>query len=140
MSHISRIEVEIRDLDCLRRACSLLGFQFMTGQNTYKWYGRVMNPELHPLPEGMSLSQLGQCNHAIRVPDAEYEVGVVKHNGKHLLLCDFWDAKLRLKIGENGGRLKQAYAIERTKKEAKRNQLRFSESKIDNGFRITISL
>lgn len=139
MSHISHIEIEINDLDCLVRACAYLGFQFMRNQRTYKWYGRMVSPERHPLPEGLSENDLGKCTHAIRVPEAEYEVGVVKRGDRYLLLCDFWDSKLRQRLGENGGRLKQAYAFEKTRKEAKKRNYLVSEKKIENGIRLTLT-
>jgi len=139
MSHVSRIETEIGDLECLERACALLGFQFVRGQTTYKWYGRLVNPQSTELPEGITQDELGTCTHAIKVPQAEYEVGVVRRNGKYVLLCDFWDSKLRQRIGEGGGRLKQAYAIEKTKKEARKRNYLVRELKIEGGTRLVLS-
>ena len=139
MSHISKIEVEISDLDCLKRACAFLGFQFMSNQTTYKWYGRLVNPEQTPLPEGLTQADLGTCTHAIRIPEAEYEVGVLKRNDKYLLLCDFWDSKLRQRIGDNGCRLKQAYTVEKTKKEARKRNFTVTEQKIENGIRLVLT-
>lgn len=139
MSHVSKIELQIDSLDCLQRACALLGFTFVKNQKTYKWYGRLVNSEKTPLPEGLTEENLGKCHHVIRIPDAEYEVGVLKYQGKYILLCDFWDTRLKQRIGENGGRLKQAYAIERTKMEARRKNYRITEQKIDNGMRLVLS-
>jgi len=139
MSHVSKIEVEIDSLDCLQRACAFLGFKFVRSQTTYKWYGRVVNPQDHPLPEGMGMDQLGKCDHAIKVPEAEYEIGVVKHNGKYVLLLDYWDSKLRLRVGDNGGRVKQAYAMERVKMEAKKKNYRVTETKTETGIRLVLA-
>lgn len=139
MSHISKIEVEIDSLECLQRACAFLGFKFVRNQSTYKWYGRVVNPQDHPLPEGMGMDQLGKCDHAIKVPEADYEIGVVKHNGKYVLLLDYWDSKLRLRVGEKGGRVKQAYAIERIKMEAQKRKYHVSAVMIENGIRLMLA-
>ena len=139
MSHVSRIEMQIDNLECLQRACAFLGFTFVKHQRHYKWYGRLVNPEKTPLPDGLTEQDLGKCDHAIRVPDAEYEVGVVQYRGKYILLCDFWDAKLKQRIGENGGRLKQAYAVERTKLEARRKNYRVLEQKTPTGIRLILS-
>ena len=139
MSHISKIEVAITDLEALKKACHRLGFEFMEGATTYKWYGRVVDPEKYPLPEGMTLDDLGKCHHAIRVPEADYEIGVVRINGNYLLLLDYWDSKLKNRVGENGGRLKQAYAIERTLREARRRNFRITESRTEHGIRLTLS-
>jgi hypothetical protein len=139
MSHVSRIELQIDSLDCLQRACAFLGLTFVKNQKTYKWYGRLVSPDSTALPEGITEEDLGTCNHAIQVPEAEYEIGVVKRNGMYLLLCDFWDSRLKQRIGENGGRLKQAYAMERTKLEARRKRYTVREQKIDNGIRLVLS-
>jgi hypothetical protein len=115
MSHISKIELEIRDLDALEKACKVLGFAFIEGQQSYRWYGEFIND--YPLPDGMTKEQLGTCDHAIRVPGASYEIGVKKFGDHYKLLYDFWeDGGLVQKIGEDGGPIKQAYTIETTKK------------------------
>lgn len=140
MSHISTIELEINDLAALKTACDVLGLQFITGQTTYKWYGRLVNPERTPLPEGITEANLGRCDHAIRVPNAAYEIGVVKLHNKHVLLADFWSAGgLKKAVGTNGGLLKQAYAVERIKTEARKKGYRFSRKTTETGIRITLS-
>ena len=124
MSHISKIELEINDLPALIGACESMGFIFAENQKTFKWYR----------------SKPGKCDHAIRIPGAEYEIGVVQDgNGKYSLQCDFYDYRLRKAIGENGGLLKQAYAIERIKREAKLKRYRVQQKKIDNGIRIVLT-
>ena len=138
MSHISKIEIEINDLTSLKLACQRLGFEFKENQKSYVWYGRLVQPEKYPMPEGLTQDDLGKCDHAIEVPGADYEIGVVKLQGKYLLLCDFWDSKLKNRIGENGGLLKQAYAIERTLAEAKKRKFRVKEQKTEQGIRLTL--
>ena len=46
LSHISKIELEIRDLQSLKDACKKLGFQFMNGQKHYQWYGKGVGRRL----------------------------------------------------------------------------------------------
>ena len=138
MSHVAKIELEITDLDALKAACQRLGLEFRCGKRTYTWYGEYMGD--HPLPEGLSVQDLGKCDHAIHVPGASYEVGVVKRNGRYLLLWDFWHAGgLEHVLGRNAGRLKQAYAIERTRREALRKGYRITESKTQNGLRLVLT-
>jgi len=139
MSHVSRIEVEINDLASLKRACQRLGFQFREGQKTYVWYGRLVQPDLYPLPEGMTQDDLGKCHHAIAIPGAQYELGLVKRGNSYMLLADFWDTRLKNAVGENGGKLKQAYAVERTMAEARKRNYRVIEQKTDTGIRLTLS-
>ena len=103
MSHISRIELEVNDLGVLGQACKGLGLELVRNKKTFKWYG-----------------QDSQCDHAIRVPDASYEIGVVKNGNGYQLQCDFYDRELGKVIGVNGGLLKQAYALHKTRIEARR--------------------
>ena len=139
MSHIAKIELEIKDLRSLQEACKRLGFEFRTNQKTYLWFGRWVGDSI--LPEGISEDQLGKCDHAIKVPGALYEVGVVRKGKSYILLYDEWvKGGLRNKLGENAGLLKQAYTIETLRKEARRKNYRFHESKMKQGIRVTLTL
>jgi hypothetical protein len=40
MSHVTTINIEIRDLEALQAACAELGASFIENQTTYKWYGQ----------------------------------------------------------------------------------------------------
>ena len=139
MSHIAKIELEIKDLQCLKEACKRLGFEFVSDQQTYKWYGSWVGDAA--LPEGISMNQLGKCHHVIRVPGAEYEIGIVRQSGKHLLLWDAWSyGGLEAKIGKDGGLLKQAYAVESIKSVARLKNYHLRESKTDQGIRLTMTV
>ena len=85
MSHISKIELEVKDLAVLAQACTRLGLTLIRGQKHFKWYGRD-----------------GQCDHAIKVPDANYEIGVLQKNGLFELNCDFFDRNIEKVIGKQG--------------------------------------
>ena len=138
MSHVATIELEINDLCSLKKACERLGFTFMEGQRTYRWYGEWVGD--HPLPEGFTQEDLGKCDHAIRVPGALYEVGVVNRGGKYVLLWDFWqDGGLQQKLGKNAGLLKQAYTIVRSKAEAIRKGYQVAEKRTKSGIRLVLS-
>jgi hypothetical protein len=139
MSHVSKIELEIKDLSILIKACNALNIVFARGQKTYKWYGRMVNPDQYPLPDGLTQDDLGKCDHALIVPDAEYQIGVVHRGNKYLLLCDFWDSGLQAKIGKNGGKLKQAYAVVQVKVEARKRNFRVQEQSIENGMRLVLN-
>lgn len=126
MSHVVAIDKEINDLDALKRACPDLGLEFREGQKTYKWYDQHVGD--YPLPVGFSAEDLGKCEHAIVVTDANhntYEVGVVRRrDGKpgYTLLFDFWNGGFGLieKIGKDAGRLLKEYSAEVSIKELKR--------------------
>jgi hypothetical protein len=101
VSHVATVEMEVNDLSILKTVCDELGLQFMEGQTTYKWYGKWVN-DYHgndaAYRHGVDPKNYGKCEHAIRVPGATYEIGVVRNQkGK---LCLVWDA-----WGGGGGHL-----------------------------------
>jgi len=121
MSHTEVIDLEVTDLKCLANTCKRMGGQLILNQNTYKWYGRFMND--YPLPEGLSEHDLGKCEHAIKFPGINYEVGVVKsktQKGAYSLMWDFWDKSLKKKMGgEQAIAFKQHYTMEKGRLAAK---------------------
>lgn len=139
MSHVSKIEIEITDLHCLKQACQRLGLEFREGQREYVWYGRLVNPQNTPLPEGITEKDLGKCHHAIHISNASYEIGIIERGHKFLLLADFWDTRLKNAIGDGGGKLKQAYGAERTIQEARRRNYRVVEQTTASGIRLILS-
>jgi hypothetical protein len=137
LSHISKIELEITDLESLKAACKRLGFTFQEYQKAYQWYGRWVGDT--KLPEGILESDLGKCDHAIKVPDCLYEIGVVRKGTKYLLLWDSWHkGGLEKKIGAGACVLKQSYAVERVKREALRKKYRICEQNINNTIRLVL--
>ncbi|MBF0232833.1 MAG: DUF1257 domain-containing protein [Desulfamplus sp.] len=115
MSHIAKIELEVTDIESLSRACQRMGLNFVQGKTTFKWYYGV-----------------NQCDHAIIIPGANYEIGIIFKDGKYELETDFWDQGITVAIGKNGGLLKQRYAVERTKAEAIRKGYRVIEKQTEN--------
>ena len=115
MSHLATIELAVNDLGTLDRACQRMGLKLVQGQKSYKWYYGSKD-----------------CDHIISVPGANYEIGIHHKDGKYELETDFWDEGIKSAIGENGGFLKQRYAVERTKAEAVRKGYRVIEKKMEN--------
>ena len=138
MSHISKIELEIRDLESLKQACKKLGFQFMENQKYYTWYGKWVGNQ--PLPDGINEEDLGKCSHAIHVPTAVFEIGVVKRGKSYILLWDSWvGGGLQKHIGKDAGILRQAYAIASVKKESRRKGYRITEKRMRKGIRLSLA-
>ena len=132
MSHVSRIELEIKSLEDLKKACKRLGLRFLENQKTYKWYGTWVGD--HPLPEGISEKDLGKCDHAIKVPGAHYQIGLVKRDNRYQLLWDSWSAGgLEKVLGKNAGMLKQAYAVEAVNRASRLAGLKLRENR-NKGF------
>ena len=123
MSHISKIELEVKDIAVLKMACKNLGLEFVQDQKTFKWYGRESS-----------------CSHTIKVPEATYEIGVVRKDGRYELNCDFYDRNIENAIGPQGGLLKQAYAVAKTRTEARRKGYLVTERKTDTGIRLQVRL
>ena len=123
MSHISKIELEVKDLSALKQACRTLNLEFCAKQEQFQWYG-----------------QSSQCQHAIKVPGARYEIGVVKANNAWELNCDYYDAAIEKAIGHQGGWLKQAYAVAKTRIEARKKTYTVVERKTSTGIRLHVRL
>lgn len=124
MSHISKIELEVNDLSILAEACKAIDLTLVKGQRTYKWFGQEDK----------------KCDHAIKVPNANYEIGVVNNQGSYELQCDYYDKNIEKAIGKQGGLLKQRYAAEKTKVEARRKGYSVLEKKTETGIRLHVRL
>lgn len=138
MSHVAKIEIEIKDLDVLKAACEQIGIEFVANKRTYVWYGEHVGD--HPLPEGFTAADMGKCDHAIRVPGASYEVGVVHRHGKYILLWDFYrSGGLERVLGKGACRLKQVYSAERVRREARMKGYHVQERKSEQGIRMVLT-
>lgn len=123
MSHLSKIEIQINDLQALQQACRVMGLAFAENQRQFKWY-----------------NGLSPCDHVIRVPGASYELGVVRNGKNYELQCDFWSSGgLVDKLGQNGNLLKKHYSLERVKSEARKNRYNIREQRIENGTRLILT-
>ncbi|MDY0314965.1 MAG: DUF1257 domain-containing protein [Bacteroidales bacterium] len=140
MSHIVEMDIEIKDLECLKTACDELGFTFIEGQTEYKWFGQWVGDS--PMPDGLTVEDLGKCDHAIQIPGCDYEVGVVKKKkGVYTLQYDYWNSGgLEKKIGTNAGPIKQEYAAQVAIKEAKRKGYLVNKTKDKNKIKIRITV
>ena len=139
MSHISKIELVIKDLEALKAACKRMGFEFREGQKTYQWYGRWVGDS--PLPEGITEEELGKCDHAIHVPGAKYEIGIVRKGKSYILLYDSWiKGGLTKHVGKDACKLKQIYAVEKIRLEARKKGMKVLESIKPKSIRITLSI
>ena len=123
MSHISKIELEVKDLRILGQACKKIGLEFIKGQRSFKWYGKE-----------------SLCDHAIKVSGADYEIGVINKDRHYELNCDFYDPNIEKSVGKQGGRLKQVYAVEKTKLEARKKGYTVVERQTQSGIRLHVRI
>lgn len=112
MSHVTTIDIEIRDLDALATACRRCGLELTRGQETFLWYAK----------------RRGDCTHAIRVDTSasgyselregveSYEIGVTRReDGKGFeLQLDPHAGGFGLieRCGVDAQKLRQMYATE----------------------------
>lgn len=161
MSHVVQVnETTMKDLACIKRACERLGWVFQEGKQKYIWYGRWADDS--PIPEGMFSSErtaelraasrevrtiamqeaLGKCDHAIKVPGAAYEIGIVrKPDGSFSFVWDWWGGgglvahmdQREFQSKHKGGKFTQAYNVEVAKKVARLKGLPVKEKLLANG-------
>ena len=74
------------------------------------------------------------------MPGADYEIGVISKGGSYELNCDFYDKNLEKVIGQKGGLLKQAYAVEKTRIEARKKGYSVIERQTENGIRLHVRI
>lgn len=129
MSHITKIGLQIKDLDALEKACRRLGLTLKRDQKTFKWYGRFVGDS--PGIPGVKPEDYGKCDHAISVdgkPQA-YEIGLVRRgDGKgYDMHWDSWNRGYGLveAVGYDqkdtaGNKLKDWYAAEVARKQMSR--------------------
>jgi hypothetical protein len=126
-SHVVSIKTEFRDLEAVKRACKELGLVFKENQKTIRWYGKFMNDydgEDAAYKLGIKPEQYGTCDHAIEVPNSDYDVGLLRNpeTKGYKLYFDFWGSHgkaIQEAIGKNGEKLLQYYAAAKVQMEAK---------------------
>ena len=138
--HVSVVALQIKSLDALKLACQRLGLEFRENQATYAWFGYFAGDA--PLPEGFVQEDLGKCTHAIQVPGASYEIGVVFRDGAWRLLWDSWGSGgLEAALGKDCNALRQAYGVEAAKLEAQRQGYSIYETPLEDGsIRLNINI
>lgn len=155
MSHVAQCKVVIKNLDDLEAAATRLGGKLVRGQNKIRWYAAgfvddsstwkdFFSPEeaarIARLPKSERVAlinkEMGRADHAIVFPKTQYDIGVMKEkDGTFRLRWDQWSngGGLNNYIGNDGGKFSQAYAIEATKRAARRKGFRVQEVAQPNG-------
>lgn len=143
MSHVATVDLHVKDLKSLEKACKSLGLELVYDQKTYKWYGRSVGD--YSVPEGFTAEELGKCEHAIRVPGNAnaYEIGVVKRrDGQpgYQLMWDFFAGGYGMEkiAGKNCSNIKKEYAASVSTKQLLKQGFRVQRHVMTDG-RIKIS-
>lgn len=143
MSHIQLIEPEREyNIPSLMEMSRLANWE-MAKSKTFQWYGRWVGDT--PLPKELTLVDLKEVDYEIKVPKAQYSIGVKIKDGKVHLLYDFWKGGFGLEQalgGSSCGKLKQHYNMAEALLAAKkqRRRVREVESPHKRGRRIRIEM
>ena len=127
MSHVVSVDIQLKDLNAVVRACERMGWEFCEGQETFEWYGRWVNDydgEDAAYKLGIKPEDYGKCTHAIKVPGAQYEIGLIQQaDGSYAPVWDYWGPggldKLREENGMDG--FMQLYGVEAAKNQLTAN-------------------
>lgn len=141
MSHVAVIKAQIKSLESLKKACKELKLIFKEDQKTYEWFGEHVGD--YPIPEGMTKEDMGKCLHAIEVPGADYEIGVIKDpldplGNDYKLIWDFWDRSLVNVLGKDAWKLQAEYEIQQGKDAALMNNCVFEQQELEDRTRLYI--
>lgn len=133
--HVVSVSVEFKNLEAIKAACKRKGWNFVEGQTTYRWVGRWHDDS--PVPRNLFESEeeylrvcamtpserkehmptiLGKCTHAIQLPGAAGEIGLLQRGGQFIPIWDYYTRGLSKVRSENGmAGFVQAYAVEQAK-------------------------
>lgn len=123
MSHVVKLQIEVKDLDALDAAAQQLGCELVRDAGTHLYYA----------------GSRAECSHAIRVKDnaLAYEIGLIQgENGCWELQADFYMGGngLAAAVGHNAKKLKQEYALQVAIRHAQRRGLRVQRSVREDGY------
>jgi hypothetical protein len=127
MSHYCEVAIEFTDEGCLVAALSRLGFQgkvevHQEAQTLYGYKGDARPQKAHIVIRRHYVGHAANDLGFERQADGRYRVWVSEFDQSHNGYNNKWL-----------GRLKQAYGIEKIRKEAKKRGYRLTEQKQENG-------
>lgn len=127
MSHYSEVRVEITDEGCLLAALRRLGFTceievHKEAQPLYGYQGDMRQQKANVIIRRQFVGTAANDIGFERQPNGKYRVWISEFDQSHNKYNDAWL-----------GKLKQAYGIEKVRKEAKKRGYRLSEEKQDDG-------
>ena len=127
MSHYCEVAIELTDEGCLVAALSRLGFQgkvevHQEAQTLYGYKGDARPQKAHIIIRRQHVGRAANDLGFERQADGKYRVWVSEFDQSHNGYDNAWL-----------GRLKQAYGIEKVRKEAKKRGYSLTEQKQENG-------
>ncbi len=117
MSHVTPVKMGITNMDTLETAAKSLGCTVEKNATARLYGNQTKNGEM-----------------VIRIPGSPYDVAVNRQkDGTLLLETDFWGGHVGKKLGDRLGKLKQQYAVEKTRQRAKLLGHQLSQQTLPDG-------
>lgn len=130
MSHVTKVNLKINDLDALDEACTQLGLELQRGKKTHAWWGTFVGDSR--AYGDHNPADFGKCEHAIKIKGDKpvnghygpWEIGVVKAKdgeGYDLLYDTYGGAGQRLTqvVGQDVTTLRKEYAFAQASRKAR---------------------
>lgn len=122
MSHFTTIDVQIKDIQALRAACSELGLELVENADARGWNGNTRHGDL-----------------VIRLK-GPYDVALNRSAyGTYASSADLWNGHVERELGPGLGRLRQLYGVHKTAIEARARGLHVRRQALTDG-RIRLTL
>ena len=146
MSHMVKINLQIKDLQALESACKRLGLQFVESASLHA--SRVGGAYVGLTSSGAETCRarywggaVMECDAVIRIPGCNHDIAVRKQdNGCFSLHADFYGQHGE-KVRKAVEQLRQLYAVEVAKKAARRKGYSVYEQECKDGtIRLRISV
>ena len=116
MSHFTKIQTQVKDIEALRTACAELGLELLD-----KAQARGFGDNCHP------------GDHVIRLR-GPYDIALSRQpDGNYVLITDWWDGHVEKEVGKNFGRLLQLYGVHKATREARKRGLSVQRKLLNNG-------
>jgi hypothetical protein len=116
MSHLTDIDIEIRDIEALKDACTELDLP-VEKAGMARGYGEALH----------------RAEYVIRLK-GPYDIAVNRQaDGRWTLSADLWNGHVEREVGPKFGRLRQFYGVHRTLREAQRIGLKARRSVLQDG-------
>ena len=116
MSHFTKINVEIRDVEALKSACRELGLTVEQNAQARGYYRNTIKGD-----------------HVIRL-NGPYDVALQRRpEGGYEMQADLWQGHVERELGRDFGRLRQLYGTHKAMREARRKGMTVRRRNLPNG-------
>ncbi len=108
MSHFTKVQTQIKDLQALRQACTEMGLELLEAKEGEKVNCRGYNT--------------WGCDAVVRLK-GRYDVGLNHTSEGYEIVADYWQGHVEREVGKNCGLLLQRYGVVKAETEARKQGL-----------------